>query len=151
MQSCAQPDAQTPRGAHQPDEVLYRDSQCGGNIAKPAAVWINDQQALTRFAEAHFLNPSKPLPTVNFPNEGVLFIAMGQRPTAGYGLGFSGNSTRIDGNTLEVTVFWQEPPPGYRLAQVVTSPCLMLKLPAGNFQRIRVLDQNGKVRAEASR
>jgi len=48
-------------------------------------------------------------------------------------------------------VDWREPQPGYRLAQVVTSPCLLLKVPAAAFTRIQVLDREDRVRLEGAR
>ncbi|MGB5064619.1 MAG: protease complex subunit PrcB family protein, partial [Candidatus Competibacter sp.] len=96
------------------------------------------------------VNPP-PLPMVDFGREGVLLVAMGARPSAGYGLSLASGSATVRDAVLSVRVNWREPPPGYRQAQVVTSPCLALKVPDAPFSRITVLDQAGRVRLEGAR
>lgn len=95
------------------------------------------------------MNPP-PASAVDFSREGVLLIAMGQRPTAGYGLSLSDTVTFEDG-VLTVWVDWREPPPGARQAQVVTNPCLLVQLPSVAFTRVRVVDREDRVRLEGSR
>ena len=90
-------------------------------------------------------------PTVDFPRVGVLLIAMGQRPTAGYGLALADEVATVRDGVLTVRVRWREPPPGRRQAQVMTSPCLLATVPDAGFTRIRVVDQNGGVRLEGAR
>jgi hypothetical protein len=96
------------------------------------------------------MNPP-PAPAVDFSREAVLLIAMGQRPSAGYGLNLAGEATLRDG-VLTVPVDWREPPPGYLRAQVVTSPCLLLKVPAVDLiSHLRVMDREGRIRLEGDR
>ena len=90
-------------------------------------------------------------PMVDFSREGVLLVAMGTRPSAGYGLSLTGESATVRDGVLSVRVDWREPPPGYRQAQVVTRPCLVLKVSAVPFARITVLDSEGRVRLEGVR
>ncbi|NJM11646.1 MAG: protease complex subunit PrcB family protein [Synechococcaceae cyanobacterium SM1_2_3] len=96
------------------------------------------------------MNPPAP-PPVDFPREGVLLLAMGQRPSAGYGLSLIGNTVAIQDGVLTVQVAWREPLPGYRQAQMISNPCLLLKLPEANFSRFQVRDQDGQVRLEGGR
>jgi hypothetical protein len=132
--------------------VLYSDVYCGAAALRPSVSWIESAAALSRvFAGFQRQDPSSATPTVDFSRRGVLFIAMGQRPTAGYALDFTRGAVRRQGDTLEVRLDWQEPPPGYRLAQVITTPCLLLGMPAVSFSAIRVVDQNGQVRLTARR
>ena len=88
---------------------------------------------------------------VDFSREGMLLVAMGARPSAGYGLSLTGESATVRDGVLSVRVDWREPPPGYRQAQVVTRPCLVLKVSAVPFARITVLDSEGRVRLEGVR
>lgn len=132
-------------------EPLFGDGQCGG-LERPAVVWIAnpaDWRSWYGRITGLRMNPP-PAPAVDFPREGVLLIAMGQRSAAGHGLSLSGDATVRDG-VLTVRVDWREPPPGYLQAQVMTSPCLLLRLAAAPFTRIRVLDREGRTRLEGVR
>ncbi|MEE4376035.1 MAG: protease complex subunit PrcB family protein [Candidatus Competibacteraceae bacterium] len=128
-------------------EVLYTDAYCGNAAFRPAVTWIATPLELVRlYAGFNSQQVSVTPPAVDFSDAGVLFIAMGQQPTAGYALDFAQGTVRQRQETLDITVNWQEPPAGYLLAQVVTAPCLLLKVPAVAVQEFRVLDQSGQVR-----
>ncbi|NMQ21212.1 protease complex subunit PrcB family protein [Candidatus Competibacter phosphatis] len=135
-----------------PVESLYGGSQCGG-LERPIVIWIANAAAW-RSWHGRIVSPQMSLPSppmVDFSREGVLLVAMGTRPSAGYGLSLAGESATVRDGVLSVRVDWREPPPGYRQAQVVTSPCLALKVPAVPFARITVLDLEGRVRLEGVR
>ena len=135
-----------------PVESLYGDSQCGG-LERPIVIWIAGA-AEWRSQYGRIVSPQMSLPSppmVDFSREGVLLVAMGTRPSAGYGLSLAGASATVRDGVLSVRVDWREPPPGYRQAQVVTSPCLVLKVPAVPFARITVLDLEGRTRLEGVR
>ncbi|MDS4022641.1 MAG: protease complex subunit PrcB family protein [Candidatus Competibacter sp.] len=148
-QSCAR--AGDGPDAPPPPELLYRNSQCGG-LDQPAVTWIASPEEWRRLyglAMNSRMNPP-PAPAVDFSREGVLVIAMGQRPSSGYGLSLAGDATVRDG-VLTVPVDWREPPPGTRQAQVITNPCLLLKVPAMDVTRLRVMDREGRIRLEGDR
>lgn len=135
-----------------PVDALYGDSQCGG-LERPIVIWIAGA-AEWRSQYGRIVSPQMSLPSppmVDFSREGVLLVAMGTRPSAGYGLSLAGASATVRDGVLSVRVDWREPPPGYRQAQVVTSPCLVLKVPAVPFARITVLDLEGRTRLEGVR
>ena len=148
--------AQTGAGedAALPVASLYGSGQCGG-LERPAAIWIASGAEWRSWYERIIrpqMNPPSP-PTVDFSRDGVLLVAMGARPSAGYGLSLATGTAAVavrDG-VLSLRVDWREPPPGYRQAQVMTSPCLLLKVPAVPFARITVLDPEGRVRLEGAR
>jgi hypothetical protein len=135
-----------------PAQTLYVSPQCG-SLEQPALLWIASAEGW-RFHYGQVMNlrmnPPVP-PPVDFPREGVLLLAMGQRPSAGYGLNLIGDTVAIQDGVLTVRVAWREPPPGYRQAQVNSNPCLLLKLPEANFSRFQVLDQDGQSRLEGRR
>ena len=146
--------AQTGAGeeATLPVDALYGGSQCG-DLERPTTVWIASA-AEWRSWHGRIVSPQMSLPSppmVDFSREGVLLVAMGTRPSAGYGLSLAGASATVRDGVLSVRVDWREPPPGYRQAQVVTSPCLVLKVPVVPFARITVLDSEGRVRLEGVR
>jgi hypothetical protein len=47
-----------------------------------------------------------------------------------------------------VSVDWIIPEPDSAQAQVITSPCLLLRLDQQDFQHIKILDQNGEIKFE---
>jgi hypothetical protein len=169
LPSCASPPEQS-TSQPLPAEVLLKQAQCGATNPSPKAIWIDSLQSLEgetggftlaetvtsqdSLAQLDFGTHSTlraALNGVDFTQYGVLLISMGRQPTAGYGLDYEGGSAQLHGNTLEVRVSWQEPEPAYLTAQVLTSPCLLLKLPAVTFQKIRVLDQKGQIRVTTVR
>ncbi|HRD48737.1 MAG TPA: protease complex subunit PrcB family protein [Candidatus Contendobacter sp.] len=149
---CAQDGAGRPGDRSLLVKALYGSGQCGG-LERPAVVWIADPEAWRRWygrVVSLRMTPPPP-PPVDFPREGVLLVAMGQRPSSGYGLSLAGESTAVRDGVLTVRVDWREPPPGYRQAQVMTSPCLLALLSAASFTRMQILDQEGRVRLEGVR
>ena len=68
----------------------------------------------------------------------ALTIALGERPHSGYGIDLVGQQQR-DG---EYQLMFREryPQPGMNYAQVITSPCLQVILPAG-WHHLTVTDQ----------
>lgn len=157
LNGCVKPSA-SPRQLQPPRErpitveaqVLYRGIYCGGDASQPTVDWITDPQGLNQFSERlaaqEIQHPD--LSQVNFPQEGVLLIAMGQRPSGGYRLALGPEPVEIEADTLRVPITWTDPTPGYAQIQVITNPCLLIQLPAVSFQRIRVVDQHGQVRIE---
>jgi hypothetical protein len=89
----------------------------------------------------------QPSPAVDFPREGVLAVSMGQKRTAGYGLALAEPEVAIADGTATVVVRFDEPPPGAIVAQVLTSPCLLVRVPRAGIREIRVVDPGGAVRA----
>ncbi len=149
---CAQLGAEAGTNATLLVQSLYSDSQCVG-LERPTVIWIADAEAWRswhgRITSARL--PAPPPPVVDFPREGVLLLAMGSRPTAGYGLSLAERAATVRDGVLTVRVDWGEPPPGVLLAQVMTGPCLLVKVPAASFDRIRVVDRQGRVRLEGNR
>jgi hypothetical protein len=131
---------------------LYSDSQCGG-LERPTVVWIADAAAWRswhgRITSARL--PAPPAPAVDFSREGGLLLAMGSRSTAGYALSLAEESAIVRNGVLTVRVDWHEPPPGALLAQVMTSPCLLVKVPEATFDRVRAVDRQNRLRLEGAR
>ncbi len=94
--------------------------------------------------------PPPETPTVNFARWWVLGAFLGQRPTAGYGIDLGPAAvTRVGGESiLVVQVRAAAPPAGVPVAQVMTAPFVLYKLPVGEWRRIRFLDDNAVVLGE---
>ncbi|MDG4598055.1 MAG: protease complex subunit PrcB family protein [Candidatus Contendobacter sp.] len=149
---CAQPVGNAAGDATLPITALASQGQCGG-LSRPAVRWIADAgewREVYAQINRQWLNPSPP-PVVDFPRAGVLLIAMGQQSTAGYGLRLADDVAALRAGVLTIRVDWREPPPGRRQAQVMTSPCLLVTVPAVDFTWIRVVDREGRARLEGKR
>lgn len=136
----------TPAQSHVPVEVLYGGSQCRSIRCAPAgrapaAAWVVLPKLLG-------ILPGKGPEALSWDTdrEGVLCIFMGERPTAGYSLELAQAQARVDHRIATVTVYWREPRPGAAAAQVVTSPCLIVKMPRIGLDQVQVADQQGIIR-----
>lgn len=137
-----------------PVEVVYSATQCSGANAQPGTMYVTDAATLTRMLapERRFiLDGSAKPPAVDFTRNAALLVSMGTRPTSGYVLSLADKSARIVANRLEVVLDWQSPPPGAIVAQVLTSPCLVLRIPRDGYSEIRVLDSAGAIKARLNR
>ena len=152
LPGCAQPDGDPVGNATVPVVTLVSQSQCGG-LDRPAVRWIADPgEWRTVYAQIQnqWMTPPPP-PAVDFPREGVLLVAMGQQPSAGYVLTLLDEVATVRDGLLTVRVNWREPAPSRRRAQVITTPCLLATLPDAGFNRIQIVDQQGRQRLEGKR
>ncbi|MFH7321321.1 protease complex subunit PrcB family protein [Desulfurivibrio sp. D14AmB] len=129
-------------------EVLFAGGQCGGSTAHPALTLIERQAQLDSFyvRQASFGAPPPAAPRLDFSHQLALLIEMGQRPTGGYGLALAEPTAALEKGRLELRLDWQEPPPGLAQTQALTSPCLLLALPAGDYRQITIRDRQGRIR-----
>ena len=132
-------------------EILHQSSQCGPQLASQ---WISSQAQLEKLLSPmqrmKIPPPLQPAPTVDFAQYGVLFLSMGQQRTGGYAILLSDEQLRIESGKAQVNIRWQEPEPGMMVTQVITNPCMFIKVPRGKYQIVRAVDQDKKVRAEFS-
>lgn len=128
-------------------DEIYAGVHCGGAGSAPNAAWITSQAAMQDQYDnmAKTLGMSQPeMPNVDFATEGVLVVRMGRQLTAGYALSLSESNVELKDGDAVVKVSRIEPAEGSIQAQVLTSPCLMVKLPAKGFSRVRVVDQHDR-------
>ena len=149
---CADPMSGTESSIPLSAEVLHSSLLCGEDIQQPTAIWIDDQATLeSRFQQfnAHTDDPVY-APKLDFNRSGALLVAMGPQPSTGYLLNYIPDQDNVwlAGATLVVSVDWSTPEPDSVQAQVITSPCLLLRLDKQPFQRVQVLDQNGEIKLE---
>lgn len=133
-------------------QVLHQDTHCDAAVRQPEVRWLRDaaawRAAVARLRSRHVNGGPQPAEP-DWSRQLALVVAMGQRPTAGYGVAMQAAEARLDGAVLELSVVWQEPPPDAMVAQVVTHPCLWVRLPKGSYSGgVRVRDQNGVVRIQ---
>ncbi|MDH3527916.1 MAG: protease complex subunit PrcB family protein [Gammaproteobacteria bacterium] len=130
-------------------QTIYRSMLCAGQQAAPVLRWITAEDAYQEMYPG--IVPDHPdghpvsAPTVDFSEDAVLLISMGQRRTAGYNLELSRDLLRLRNGELTLPVVWTEPADGLFVAQVITHPCLIITLPRRDIRSVTVIDQNGSV------
>lgn len=80
---------------------------------------------------------------------GVIVVEMGQRMTGGYSMNMLPDVTHIEDNTLYLGVAWAAPPEYAPISQAMTSPCMVVEPPPGDYDKVVVLDQLGNKRGAA--
>ncbi len=132
-------------------EQLYAGSQCNYGGAAGGS-WVANQQQLESvyqvLQKGKFGGSTYTLPNINFKNAGVLLVNMGQKHTGGYGVTLLHTAVTINGTIATIQVRWLEPAPGGIQTQVLTSPCVLIKLPLNAYRQINVIDQAKLLRAE---
>ena len=73
-------------------------------------------------------------------------IEFGQRPNSGYGLAIS-RQAALRGDELLLKATFFEPTQGRWSSAEPSSPCVVVLLPAGEYGRVRLVDQSGGIRA----
>jgi hypothetical protein len=132
-------------------ETLYRSIDCLTDRTDPHARWLDSPQQWRQFWETqhqHHVEGKPPaMPKVDFASQGVLLIHMGRQPTGGYALELADPPCRVVDETLSIYVNWTLPPVGTAVIQMITAPCMLLKLSKGNYRSIEIVDQSGGVKA----
>jgi hypothetical protein len=133
-------------------DVIFNGSNCGMGEQTPGASWIGDEKGLV--SVMNMINGMKiggsavSVSPIDFEHYGVLLVRMGRRPTSGYAIELASKQIEVKDQTAVVTVRWVEPAKDAILAQMITCPFAMVKIAKGSYTAIRVVDQNGIVRAE---
>lgn len=134
-------------------EVVHAGSVCSGAPRLPKATWIDSHQDLSRHWQrllSHRLGDGKPLiPQVEWDTHGLVLIHMGQKTTGGHRLELAQPHGRVHAGSVLVRINWVEPPAGAITAQMITSPCLLLKFQRGEYQSVVILDQSNHQRAKS--
>jgi len=73
---------------------------------------------------------------VDLGREALVMVTLGQKPTAGYSVGLQ--SALAQGKSLVLDMRVSEPAPDMMVAQVITSPCVVLAVEPRGWQQIRV-------------
>lgn len=132
--------------------LLWQGNQCVTKRLTPHATWIEDpalfKKTYSGFTQNYTGAQQNLLSQVDFSREGLLIVAMGQKPTGGYGLELNHEIAVVSDDVAVVSVSWIEPQKDAIVPQVITSPCLVIILPKGSYSQIRLLDQNVHLRLQ---
>jgi hypothetical protein len=110
------------------------------------ARWIENATELESFSRQRNLA----IVDVDFSKSMVLLVEMGEKPTLGYRLGLAQPEAQVIEGHAEVILEWQEPPKGMMVGQMMTSPCILLKLARDHYQEVRVKDRLGNQKVTLS-
>jgi hypothetical protein len=131
--------------------LLTQSSQCWNNSVDPSVVWITNSdsyESVYNQTRKHLLGDTITAPSVDFTRLSVVAVYMGRKPTAGYHVSMASRAAAVgEHNELILLVSWIEPPGDALLAQVITSPCILVSIPKGNYSTIQIVDESGRVRA----
>ena len=130
--------------------LLARSSQCWNDVVEPSVALITGSDAYKSAYDQtrrHILGGTDYLPEVDFTRSSVVAVYMGKYSTAGYQLDLAAEVAEVSEHELTVLVSWVEPPVDALVAQVMTSPCLLISIPNGDYSAIHVLDAGGRIRA----
>ncbi len=111
--------------------------------------WITTTEAIQNiFAELDRRYLSKgtvSFTDINFDRCWVLLIEMGQKSTGGYSISLNKASSYVSDEKAVVCLNWDIPDKDVAVAQVMTSPYLLLKTIKGNYRKVVVVDQENHV------
>jgi len=128
-------------------KMLATGQQCLPAPESWTATWISSQDQLLQMISRCHANRietiTKEVPSVDFERFGVLAVEMGRQSSAGYGFDAEKVTAYIDNRTAIVRLEYRRPLPGALTAQMVTGPWVLIRLPAGPYHNIQVVDQDG--------
>ncbi|OZB15634.1 MAG: hypothetical protein B7X58_06270 [Marinobacter sp. 34-60-7] len=115
---------------------VTQSAQCG--LTGPGIAYVQNESEREALLDLNGQNMvTGAVREVNLALESIVIVTLGQKPTAGYSVGLADASA--DGETLVLSVRVSEPPRDAMTAQVITSPCVVLAVPADDWQQVRVL------------
>lgn len=114
---------------------VTQSAQCG--LTGPGVAWVDSAEHREALLQVSGQNmATEMVRAVDLSREYVLFVTLGQKPTAGYSVGLDEFSP--DQDVLRLRMRLREPAPGAVPAQVITSPCVVLAVSLQGWQRIEV-------------
>jgi len=142
--------------AHSSDTVpihtAWRNHQCISDAANIEL--IQDAEALVNWWQplASRQLPAKPLPQslddIDFNEWTVFVVLMGRQPTAGYDIELYDDRATVQRASLTIPANWKKPSPDMMVAQVMTSPCIVITVPAERYDIVTVQNQRGNTLLE---
>jgi len=131
------------RGAQPPAAGIVDSSlQCSHPERQPAVRRITTQQQLQQVAAqmhgTRLAPKAPPSPSIDFNRWNILFISAGERPTAGYRLQLAEPAFTVSRRRAHLWIALKKPASDARVAAVVTMPCLLVRVPVGDYSTIEV-------------
>lgn len=133
LTACATP-AEAPPSASLARQIT-QSPYCG--LTGPGVVYLKSSDELDRYLGVAGQNlTTAAIRSVNFDREHLVFVALGQKPTAGFNIGLK--DAKANSSTLFLSMSVINPAPDSMVAQVITTPCAVLAVAADQWQRLEV-------------
>lgn len=114
---------------------IIQSGHCG--LTGPGLAYAKNHDQLQKLLELPTQNLAvQQLRQVNLEHEHLLFVTLGEKPTGGYSVSLA--SVQGEEATLRLAVKVREPAPGAMVTQAITSPCVVVAIPAADWSEIRV-------------
>ncbi|WP_295685367.1 protease complex subunit PrcB family protein [uncultured Nevskia sp.] len=126
---------------------IRRLISCGGSGDAAAVTLLADEAALSSWQTARGVDLIAAAPGGALPPGPFAVVEHGARATGGYGLLISRRASQ-QGHELRLTTSFLSPKTGEVRSDGPTSPCVLVKLPLGNYSRVSVVNPSGKRRAQ---
>ncbi len=144
--------AATPLAIHKAT-MAFISQQYKSNRTTPGALLIKSKGELEiLFKDLQLKSAAAQglLPDINFTTDVILAISMGQKNSDGYKISFdSSKPIEVYTDHIAVQIVWSEPMSATP-QKMTTHPCVLIKLPVGNYTRIKLYDQSKKLRYVAN-
>lgn len=115
---------------------ITQSSACG--LSGPGLAYVDTREDLERLLGATGQNLStQMIREVDLSREHLVFVTLGEKPTSGHSVALE--QARLAGDSLTLEMRVRSPAPDMIVAQVITSPCAVVAVPASGLGRVEVL------------
>lgn len=134
LAACASNADLTDEGAPLARQLVQSD-HCG--LTAPGIVMITERSDVDRLKSLPASHLAlEPLSRIDFDNEYLVLVGVGQKPTSGYGVTLA--DSRIRDGQLDINVSVRAPAEGVMLAQVLTTPCAVIAVSDEGWASLKV-------------
>ncbi len=88
--------------------------------------------------------PKPALPKVDFKQNLLIYIGLGQKNSGGYGISVPATAP-LEGGIVTISLQVTQPKPGSMAITVITSPFIIIKIPRSGVQEIRLKQADGTI------
>ncbi|HTN33290.1 MAG TPA: protease complex subunit PrcB family protein [Marinobacter sp.] len=115
---------------------ISQSAHCG--LTAPGHLHLESRNQVSRLeALPERSLPLDPIKMIDFSQEHVVLVALGQKRTGGFSVTLVGS--KIVDQQLELTVLVLGPEPGSLVTQVLTTPCAVIAVTAAGWNTVRIL------------
>lgn len=129
-------------------QVVYRGSRCaavqpGVEVIRDTASWAEWRRQQDRQFFPADDGPDDEETAIDFGQSTIVVISMGRKPTPGYAVEVVADSAVLQGGSLTISSVWRQPAEGAILAQVLTNPCVAIRVSTARYDTVKINDQQG--------
>ncbi|WP_417543921.1 protease complex subunit PrcB family protein [Marinobacter sp.] len=116
---------------------VTQSAHCG--LTGPGLAYVQTSERLQQMLELPAQNMAiQQLRQVDLAKEHLVFVTLGEKPTGGHSVSLASAEMKNNDKTLRLVMAVRAPAPGTMVSQVITSPCVVLAVPATGWLEIRV-------------